>query len=184
MPHPFERFCVERGISVPDARAADIIDYLSRSGSRRDRRAHRRKIGECALRACIDSCRPRAGLRTNPAALSSRRVRRALHRSRSAVEVDPMLAAVDMGHRRAARSGVVSRGSIRCVLRSARPLAAGDFAASGTGFVTVSGRAGAASVAADGAALDGYSGYLRDGRPALARDASEAALFSTAPAVG
>ena len=164
---------------MPDARAADIIDYLiERQQEGIDARTAAKSVS--ALRALYRFLQAEGRAETNPAALiEPPRPTRRLPTVLSPSEVDRMLAAVDMGTPSGLRDRALFEMIYSCGLRVSEAVALQVTSLHREqGFVTVSGKGGRQRlVPLMGAALDWVQRYLRDGRPALARDASEAALF-------
>ena len=173
------RFCRERGIAVEGAGTADVIDYLiERRRGGTDARTVAKSVS--ALRALYRFLQAEGRAAANPAALIEppRPVRR-LPAAVSAAGVDRMLAQVDVRTPSGLRDRALFELIYSCGLRVSEAVALQVTSLHlEQGFVTVSGKGGRQRLAPlMGPALDWIQRYLRDGRPALAQDAGEAALF-------
>ena len=175
----FECFCVDRGISVAHARAADIIDYLiERRRGGIDARTAAKSVS--ALRALYRFLQAEGIATANPASLiEPPRPTRTLPAVLSPSDVDRVLAAVDTATPSGLRDRALFEMIYSCGLRVSEAVALQVTSLhQDQGFVTVSGKGGRQRlVPLMGAALDWIQRYLQDGRPALARHAGEAALF-------
>lgn len=175
----FERFCTERGFAVPEARAADIIDYLiERQRDGINARTAAKSVS--ALRALYRFLQADGRAAANPAALiEPPRPSRRLPTVHSAVDVDRLLASVNIGTPSGLRDRALFELIYSCGLRVSEAVALQLTSLHlEQGFVTVSGKGGRQRlVPLMGAALDWVERYLRDARPLLAGTAAEAALF-------
>ena len=175
----FERFCVERGVSVACARAADIIDYLiERQRDGMDARTAAKSVS--ALRALYRFLQADGRAAANPAALiEPPRPTRRLPDVLSASDVDRMLDAVDLSTPSGLRDRALFEMLYSCGLRVSEAVALQVTSLHPEQqLMTVAGKGGRQRlVPLMGAALDWVRRYLRDGRPALAGDSAEAALF-------
>ena len=175
----FERFCDERGISVAVAGTSDVIDYLvERRRDGTDARTAAKSVS--ALRALYRFLQAEGRAAANPAALiEPPRPTRRLPAAVSASDVDRMLAEVDLRTPSGLRDRALFELIYSCGLRVSEAVGLQLTSLhSEQGYVTVSGKGGRQRlVPLMGPALDWLQRYLRDGRPALAANAGEAALF-------
>ena len=175
----FERFCIQHGIDVAGVRASDIIDYLiKRQGDGIDARTVAKSVS--ALRALYRFLQAEGKCSTNPAALiEPPRPARKLPTVLSTSDVDRMLEAVDTGSASGLRDRALFEMIYSCGLRVSEAVTLQVTSLHlKQGYLTVLGKGRRQRLMPlMGPALEWVERYLQDGRPALAHDVQESALF-------